>query len=177
MVTVLPMKHARETSTLPAPSDPRAFRRPLSSTSRTWSFPHSTSTEPWRTVMAGPAPRGGSLQAPPSPYGHRFADESAPGNFALPAPIAQNFQRDQAKVFDHILSSCENAGGKILSIHSRRATTQVIGRLLAYPSAGVPILHWFSGSARELDRAIDGNCWFSVNALMLATKKGRSLSF
>lgn len=90
-------------------------------------------------------------------------------------PELRKFQRDQAKVFDHILSSCENAGGRILSIHSRRATTQVIERLLAYPTAGVPILHWFSGSANELVRAIDGNCWFSVNALMLATKKGRSL--
>lgn len=90
-------------------------------------------------------------------------------------PELRNFQRDQAKVFDHILNSCEKAGGKILSIHSRRATAQVIERLLAHPVAGVPILHWFSGSPAELDRAMNANCWFSVNALMLGTKKGRSL--
>jgi TatD DNase family protein len=66
------------------------------------------------------------------------------------------------------------AGGKILSIHSRRATTQVIDRLLIHPTAGIPILHWFC-SASELDRAIDCNCWLSVGALMMATKKGRAL--
>ena len=87
-------------------------------------------------------------------------------------PELRNFQRDQAIVFDHILASCENAGGKILTIHSRRATSLVIERLLAHPSVGVPVLHWFSGSSAELDRAIDCNCWFSVNALMLGTKKG-----
>jgi TatD DNase family protein len=90
-------------------------------------------------------------------------------------PEHRPFQRDQMLVFDHILASCEKDGGKILSIHSRRATTQVIERLLVHPTAGVPILHWFSGSAGELERAIKANCWFSVGALMLSTKKGRLL--
>lgn len=90
-------------------------------------------------------------------------------------PELRAFQCDQAQVFDHVLASCKKAGGRILSIHSRRATAQVIDRLCAHPDAGIPILHWFSGSAVELDQAIAHNCWFSVGAVMMNTRKGQSL--
>jgi TatD DNase family protein len=90
-------------------------------------------------------------------------------------PELRAFQHDQMQVFDHVLASCKEAGGRILSIHSRRATAQVIDRLCAHPDAGTPILHWFSGSLAELDRAIAHNCWFSVGASMLSSRKGQSL--
>ena len=82
----------------------------------------------------------------------------------------------QLAVFDHVLEACSKAGGRILSIHSRRASAAVLSRLHAYDEAGIPVLHWFSGSRRDLERAIDLGCWFSVGPAMLRSKKGRSLA-
>jgi TatD related DNase len=45
----------------------------------------------------------------------------------------------------------------------------------AHPAAGVPILHWYSGGQRDLQRAIDEGCWFSVGPAMLLGEKGRKL--
>jgi TatD DNase family protein len=79
-------------------------------------------------------------------------------------------------VFDRILELCEGAGGRTLSIHSRRATSAVLDRLEANRGAGRPILHWFSGTVRELSRAVQLGCWFSVGPAMLASEKGRALT-
>jgi TatD DNase family protein len=82
---------------------------------------------------------------------------------------------DQNLVFDHILKSCTNAGGRILSIHSRRAISIVLDKIKASSNAGIPILHWFSGNKADLQRAINLNCWFSVGPTMLATSRGFDL--
>lgn len=82
----------------------------------------------------------------------------------------------QLAVFDHILRACSNAGGRVLSIHSRRASAAVLDRLKAHHNAGVPVLHWFSGSRGDLKCAIDLGCWFSVGPAMLRSQKGRSLA-
>jgi TatD DNase family protein len=62
-----------------------------------------------------------------------------------------------------------------MSIHSRRATQTVLEKLEAFRDSGVPVLHWFSGSKSDLDRAITLNCWFSVGPAMLSTAKGLDL--
>lgn len=82
----------------------------------------------------------------------------------------------QLAVFDHILQACAEAGGRIMSIHSRRAAGHVLDGLETHPRAGTAILHWFSGSARELDRAIALGCWFSVGPAMLNGERGRRLA-
>jgi TatD DNase family protein len=82
---------------------------------------------------------------------------------------------DQVYVFECILALCRRANGKIISIHSRRAATAVLDRIERDGGCGVPVLHWFSGSLRELTRAIDLGCWFSVGPAMLASSKGRKL--
>ena len=91
------------------------------------------------------------------------------------APEFKKHWVDQNAVFDHILQSCTRVGGRIMSIHSRRATSEVLDRLEAYPKAGVTVLHWFTGSKRDLDRAISLNCWFSVGPAMLFTNKSHNL--
>lgn len=83
---------------------------------------------------------------------------------------------EQLAVFEHVLTACSRAGGRILSIHSRRASNEVLDVLEAYPQAGVLVLHWFTGSLRDLDRAIDLGCWFSVGPAMLRGKRGRHLA-
>ncbi|MEX2123886.1 MAG: Qat anti-phage system TatD family nuclease QatD [Woeseia sp.] len=91
------------------------------------------------------------------------------------APEFRGSWKEQVQVFDHILASCTNAGGRILSIHSRRAAGPVLDRLSSNPGAGKPILHWFTGTFAELNRAIEMGCWFSVGPAMLNSKKGRML--
>lgn len=83
---------------------------------------------------------------------------------------------DQIWVFDKILQACSRVGGRVISIHSRRAVKDVLRLLADNPNAGRPILHWFSGSERELEAAIAQKCWFSVGPAMLRSEKGRRLS-
>lgn len=84
--------------------------------------------------------------------------------------------QSQILVFERILAKCRAAGGRIMSLHSRRASGAVLDYLEKYPGAGTPVLHWFSGSLRDLDRAIKLGCWFSMGPAMLASKKGLSLA-
>jgi TatD DNase family protein len=83
--------------------------------------------------------------------------------------------QSQCKIFEHILTRCSDAGGRVMSIHSRRASREVLDALEAFPNAGTAVLHWFSGSVGDLDRAVNLGCWFSVGPRMLAGERGRSL--
>ncbi len=91
-------------------------------------------------------------------------------------PEYKRHWRDQVFVFTRILELCAGVGGRVLTIHSRRAAVSVLDALEAHPGAGTPILHWFSGTQRELARAVDLDCWFSVGPAMLASEKGRALA-
>ena len=82
----------------------------------------------------------------------------------------------QSQVFESVLSACESYGGRIMTIHSRGATSLVLDHLEAHPKSGLPVLHWFSGTHSELARAIDLGCWFSVGPAMLRGAKGRRLA-
>lgn len=82
----------------------------------------------------------------------------------------------QELIFDSTVRECEKAGGRIISIHSRGAASKILSVIKKYPSCGTPILHWFSGSITELKEAIEMRCYFSVNSLMLKSKKGRDLA-
>jgi TatD DNase family protein len=82
----------------------------------------------------------------------------------------------QELIFVSTLRECEKAGGRIISIHSRGAASKILSIIRKYPSCGTPILHWFSGSITELKEAIEMRCYFSVNALMLKSKKGKDLA-
>ena len=81
----------------------------------------------------------------------------------------------QVKAFTYALKLSDIHGGRILSIHSRRAATEVMNYLELFKYRNTFILHWFSGSIKELYRAIELGCWFSVGPLMLRGKKGKDL--
>ncbi len=91
-------------------------------------------------------------------------------------PKLKSEWQDQVMVFDHILDLCQKAGGRILSVHSRRSAPAVLDRLEAYHDSGTAVLHWFSGTMRDLKRAIDLGCWLSVGPSMLASAKGGALT-
>ncbi|MEI7144281.1 Qat anti-phage system TatD family nuclease QatD [Pectobacterium brasiliense] len=83
----------------------------------------------------------------------------------------------QERVFSRILHACAEHGNKILSIHSVRTASKVIGhleesRLLDNCQA---ILHWFTGTTAEARRAVEIGCYFSINEEMLRSAKHRKL--
>jgi TatD DNase family protein len=83
----------------------------------------------------------------------------------------------QKRVFRIVLERCAEAGGKILTVHSVRSATVVLDMIEAHlPSdRGKVVLHWFTGSLREARRAAALGCYFSVNAEMARTERGRVL--
>jgi TatD DNase family protein len=92
------------------------------------------------------------------------------------APELRRHWKSQLAILEHILGKCRDAGGRILSVHSRRASRPVLDCLEAFAGAGTAVLHWFSGSLRDVDRAVDLGCWFSIGPAMLAGQKGRALA-
>jgi len=90
----------------------------------------------------------------------------------------KNYRRhykQQKDVFRHILASTQRASGRIMTIHSQYAASDVLDELENYPDACIPILHWFTGNKNELKRAISQGCWFSVGPAMLRAQRGRNL--
>ena len=75
----------------------------------------------------------------------------------------------QKRAFERILRMCAEQGGKILTVHSVRATAQVLQHLERFlpVDRGQVVLHWFTGSAAEARRAADLGCYFSVNSEMV----------
>lgn len=78
----------------------------------------------------------------------------------------------QEHIFDKIL---ETASGeeKILSVHSRRASKEVMKHLTGFD--GKVILHWFSGRLQDLEEAVDRGYFFSINPQMLKSKAGETI--
>ncbi len=81
----------------------------------------------------------------------------------------------QRAILDAVLAECERVGGRVMSLHSRGAADQVLDALAAHPKAGTPVLHWFSGTNKQLSRAVEQGAWFSVGPSMIASEKGRQL--
>jgi TatD DNase family protein len=96
------------------------------------------------------------------------------GEVGLDGTARDPTPQQQEEAFRSIIKLCREAGDKVLSVHSRRAETRVvdlIGR--GYP--GRVILHWYTGGAGTLERAMDMGFFFSVNPAMLRSDRGRSL--
>lgn len=79
----------------------------------------------------------------------------------------------QGGILTEILALSANAGGKIISLHSRGAAAAVLDVISTEPRAGVCVLHWFNGSSRQVRRASEMECWFSVGYNMLTSERGR----
>jgi TatD DNase family protein len=92
------------------------------------------------------------------------------------APEFREHWKIQNSVFEQLLETTEQAGGRVMSLHCRHAAGTVLASLGKYPNAGLPILHWFSGSFEELKRAEALGCWFSVGPTMLSGERGRSIA-
>ena len=88
-------------------------------------------------------------------------------------------QELQIKAFTKICTRAaelsRNSQPRVLSMHTVRSVDAVLDILeqTGAAQACIPIIHWFSGSSNELQRAIKLGCWFSVGEMSLKTKRGR----
>lgn len=80
----------------------------------------------------------------------------------------------QKEVFEEILDACAKVGGRVMSIHSRHASGEVIEALAKRCDAGVAVLHWFSGPLAHAEKAVDIGAWFSVGLPMLKSRRAAS---
>ena len=84
-------------------------------------------------------------------------------------------KEDQVIAFEHIIQACVHS--KTISIHSVFSDKQVLD-ILAKNSTTEHnrcILHWYSGSLKQLDRALEMGCYFSVNEQMLRSANGAKI--
>jgi len=81
----------------------------------------------------------------------------------------------QINAFALIANICARQGRKLLSIHAVKSASTVLDILERADTLATCtcIFHWFSGSGDELVRAREAGCYFSVNPMMLATRRGR----
>src|SRR5690606_518296 len=77
----------------------------------------------------------------------------------------------QKRVFRRILQLCAEAGDKVLSVHSVRASKHVLDLIeeCLPQDRGAVVLHWFTGSVAEARRAVALGCFFSVKEKMLTS--------
>lgn len=74
----------------------------------------------------------------------------------------------QTTIFDLI---CKKSAGKILSIHTRKAETEIYN-ILKDNKVMYPILHWYSGSINTMEKLLELGCYFSVNRNMIKSQNG-----
>ena len=82
---------------------------------------------------------------------------------------------DQLFVFKHILNKCQSYKDKVLTIHSLNAIEETLDCLTQYPDSGKPILHWFLGTKRQLTRALELGCYFSIGPAMIHSSRAKKI--
>lgn len=84
--------------------------------------------------------------------------------------VDNTYQQEQVAFFSELIERCRCDPNKIITIHSRQATGNVL-ELLGDDFRFKAILHWFTGSRDELIDAINKGCYISVNSAMLRSKR------
>lgn len=82
--------------------------------------------------------------------------------------------QNQKLIFEKIIEACSNARSKILTIHSRRSEKDVVS-IIGDKFSGKIILHWYSGTIKELERALSYGFYFSINHAMCHSDNGKKI--
>lgn len=82
--------------------------------------------------------------------------------------------KKQVEVFEKIIAVCGDYQDKILTLHSRKAESDLLA-ILGDNFPGKIILHWFSGSIKNLEKAISRGYYISVNYKMTKSKNGQKI--
>lgn len=83
-------------------------------------------------------------------------------------------KKEQKKVFEKIIDECSNYSDKILTIHSKGSYIDVID-IIGNNYANKVIMHWYSGSLKELERAVEYGFYFSINLPMTISMKAQKI--
>ena len=86
--------------------------------------------------------------------------------------VTDNEKNIQLEIFRKIIEIC-NSDNKILSVHSRKASTEIVNELELYN--GKVIMHWFTGKKSDLDKAVKKGYYFSINSQMIKSKSGQDI--
>ncbi|MBR3234128.1 MAG: TatD family hydrolase [Atopobiaceae bacterium] len=96
-----------------------------------------------------------------------------------PRHVPKGSEQIQVAAFETITGICGETSDpearKVLSIHSVRSANlalDILERTNCLATCHC-IFHWFSGTSDELHRAVKAGCWFSINEMMLRTRRGR----
>ena len=79
----------------------------------------------------------------------------------------------QISIFDFICSVATKQN-KLLSVHSRKAEKETLSILLKN-NISRAIIHWYTGDLETLFDFLDAGYYFSVNASMCATQRGKAI--
>lgn len=83
----------------------------------------------------------------------------------------------QKEIFARILNACREQGSKVISVHSVRCGKQVLDMIekSRANSNCYVVLHWFSASRPLIERAVELNCFFSINEALVGTLNGHNI--
>lgn len=158
----------------------RVYTLTVTTTPRAWPRNHALTRER-RFVRAalGLHPQlAGEREAELALWERHLAETRYVGEVGLDGgPRSYKTMEAQRRVFRRILERCADVGDKVLTVHSTRAVKPVLDLIETClpPDRGRVVLHWFGGSRSEARRALALGCFFSVNATMLATDRGKAL--
>lgn len=97
------------------------------------------------------------------------------GEIGLDYQVSDNdLKEKQKKIFGIILQESARYKDKILTIHSRRSSDDVVS-MIGSNFPGTIILHWYSGSIATLKRALINGYFFSINPAMIFSKNGQDI--
>lgn len=77
----------------------------------------------------------------------------------------------QLLIFTKTIETCKEIGGKVISIHSKKAERDILDIIGPVNKIKV-IMHWYSGSIKIHNEMIKNGYFFSFNYKMLTSKKG-----
>lgn len=96
------------------------------------------------------------------------------GEVGIDLKTGKETKNIQLSFFEELVHRCNIIGNKILTVHSRAAASEVIS-IIGDNFNGKIILHWYSGTKQNQERAISNEFYFSVNHAMLNSESGRKI--
>jgi len=93
------------------------------------------------------------------------------GEVGLDYKVAINSKAIQLSFFESLIHKCNDLGGKVLTIHSRNSVDDVLS-IIGSKFNSKFILHWYSGSLKNIDIAVANGAYFSINNAMFNSNNG-----
>lgn len=79
-------------------------------------------------------------------------------------------QNEQIDFFSELVERCRFDRNKVFTIHSRKSVGKVLD-ILGDNYRFKAIMHWFTGSKKELMDAVEKGCFFSINNAMVKSSR------